>query len=71
MVQIPNTNNFQHVQNLFSFSWLQAFLDRLLIKVVARINATRKNQEEKEQMKNEVERRLRTLKEETEEVRAS
>ncbi|XP_056008217.1 uncharacterized protein LOC125665478 isoform X3 [Ostrea edulis] len=50
-------------------NWLQAFLDRLLVKVVARINATRKNQEEKDQMKNEVERRLRTLKEETEDVK--
>ncbi|XP_056006855.1 uncharacterized protein LOC130050671 [Ostrea edulis] len=50
-------------------NWLQGFMDRLLIKVVARINATRKNQEEKEQMKNEVERRLRTLKEEIENVK--
>ncbi|XP_062578136.1 bacterial dynamin-like protein [Saccostrea cucullata] len=49
--------------------WLQIFLDRLLVKVIARINATRKNQEEREQMKIEVERRLKTLKDETEDVK--
>ncbi|XP_061179749.1 uncharacterized protein LOC133188377 [Saccostrea echinata] len=49
--------------------WLQAFLDRLLVKVVARINATRKNQEERELMKREVEKRLKTLKDETEDVK--
>ncbi|XP_062578134.1 uncharacterized protein LOC134240036 [Saccostrea cucullata] len=49
--------------------WLQIFLDRLLVKVIARINATRQNQEEIEMMKMKVERRLKTLKEETADVK--
>uniref|UniRef100_K1QJ91 Serine/threonine-protein kinase atg1 n=1 Tax=Magallana gigas TaxID=29159 RepID=K1QJ91_MAGGI len=46
--------------------WLQSFLDRLLIKVIAKINASRKNQEEKKAMKSEIEKRLKTLECETE-----
>lgn len=49
--------------------WLQSFLDRLLIKVIAKINASRKNQEEKKAMKSEIEKRLKTLECETENVK--
>ena len=50
--------------------WQETFLDRLLVKVVAKINASKKNQEEKMVMKTEVEKRLRTLENETEDVSA-
>lgn len=49
--------------------WLQSFLDRLLIKVIAKINASRKNQEEKKAMKSEIEKRLIKLECETENVK--
>lgn len=62
------TLNFDIDFNLLFISWLQSFLDRLLIKVIAKINASRKNQEEKKAMKSEIEKRLKTLECETENV---
>nr|XP_022303099.1 uncharacterized protein LOC111110781 [Crassostrea virginica] len=49
--------------------WQETFLDRLLVKVVAKINASKKNQGDKMAMKTEMEKRLRTLENETEDVK--
>ena len=63
-----------HILNAFGltvrspFSWLEMFLSRLHHRLIARINATKKNQEEKLKMKAEVAERIEKLRNNTEEV---
>ena len=47
--------------NVLSYRWQQTFLDSILIKVIAKHNASKKNQEEKMEFKAEVEKALKTL----------
>lgn len=51
--------------------WLQEFLNTVLVNVIANINASRKKQDEKNEMKKEVEMRLTFLKNRTETVKAN
>lgn len=51
--------------NVLSYRWQQTFLDSILIKIIAKHNASKKNQEEKMELKAEVEKALKTLENET------